>query len=66
MLIDLPEAHVTKENTIAEAAVRQVTSRGGDQAEEAAGGTLEAKLSISHDGAYATAIVMAIDEPSKP
>ncbi|KAI9774587.1 MAG: hypothetical protein M1840_002836 [Geoglossum simile] len=68
MLIDLPEAHATEENTTGEAATRQVIGGMEDEAEEegAEVGTFEAKLSISHDGAYATAIVMAIDEPPKP
>jgi phosphopantetheinyl transferase (holo-ACP synthase) len=67
MFIDLPEARAMEENTTAEVAMQQDIGEVGNGAEEEAGrGTFEAKLSISHDGTYATAIVMAIDETSKP
>ncbi|KAH0559542.1 hypothetical protein GP486_003944 [Trichoglossum hirsutum] len=58
MLIDLPRAHST-ETTAGKAAP---SDRNGGEVEDGAGETHEARLSISHDDAYATAVVMAIDE----
>ncbi|KAI9865102.1 MAG: hypothetical protein M1813_002421 [Trichoglossum hirsutum] len=60
MFIDLPPRARSADITANKAAL-------GDgmegEVEEEVGETHEARLSISHDDAYATAVVMAIDEP---
>ncbi|KAH0536129.1 hypothetical protein FGG08_006972 [Glutinoglossum americanum] len=64
MLIDTPPRPQTTKNTPGnKAALRQLGGGTGNEVEGEAEEAHEARLSISHDGAYATAIVIAIDEP---
>ncbi|KAI9785323.1 MAG: hypothetical protein M1839_000340 [Geoglossum umbratile] len=61
MLIDLPlRARAAAENTT------KIAGMEDEEEVKAEVETHEARLSISHDGAYATAIVMAVDELPRP